>query len=137
VEIDLPDENMSEANMQKLLAGFNVKYEQMYTYSMPWREAEFHTFRLKVTAPRRPVKMAEHAGGKGGVEAARRGSRQCLFDCSPKRVETPAYDWDRMQPGHQVKGPALIDDKTTTVLVLPGFSCEVDAYRNLLLRAAR
>jgi N-methylhydantoinase A/oxoprolinase/acetone carboxylase beta subunit len=109
----------------------------MYTYSMPWREAEFHTFRLKVTAPRRPVKMAEHAGGKGGVEAARRGSRQCLFDGNPKRVETPAYDWDRMQPGHQVKGPALIDDKTTTVLVLPGFSCEVDAYRNLLLRAAR
>jgi len=50
-------------------------------------------------------------------------------------VETPAYDWDRMEPGHRVAGPALIDDKTTTVLVLPGFSCEVDAYRNLVLRA--
>ena len=67
------------------------------------------------------------------MEAARRGSRACLFDGNAARVETPAYDWDRLEPGHQVIGPALIDDKTTTVLVLPGFTCEVDAYHNLLL----
>ena len=135
VELDLPDENLSAGNLQALLANFHAKYEKMYTYSMPWREAEFHTFRLKVTAARRPVKMAAHAGGTLGVEAARRGSRLCLFDADQARVETPAYDWDRIEPGHKVNGPALIDDKTTTVLVLPGFTCEVDAYRNLLLRA--
>jgi hypothetical protein len=39
-----------------------------------------------------------------------------------------------MEPGHKVVGPALIDDKTTTVLVLPGFACEVDDYGNLVLR---
>ena len=39
-----------------------------------------------------------------------------------------------MEPGHRVTGPALIDDKTTTVLVVPGFVCEVDAYSNLVLR---
>jgi N-methylhydantoinase A/oxoprolinase/acetone carboxylase beta subunit len=33
-----------------------------------------------------------------------------------------------------VSGPALIDDKTTTVLVVPGFTSEVDSYRNLVLR---
>jgi N-methylhydantoinase A/oxoprolinase/acetone carboxylase beta subunit len=40
-----------------------------------------------------------------------------------------------MEPGHKLTGPALIDDKTTTVLVVPEFTCEVDAYRNLVLRA--
>jgi N-methylhydantoinase A/oxoprolinase/acetone carboxylase beta subunit len=34
-----------------------------------------------------------------------------------------------------VSGPALINDKTTTVLVLPGFACEVDPYCNLVLNA--
>jgi N-methylhydantoinase A/oxoprolinase/acetone carboxylase beta subunit len=100
---------------------------------MTWRDAEFLTFRLKVTAPRRPVNLASTAQAAGSIEAARRGSRRCLFD--GKAVETPAYDWDRMEPGHKVAGPALIDDKTTTVLVLPGFICEVDAYRNLVMRA--
>ncbi|OFZ89286.1 MAG: hypothetical protein A2V78_00185 [Betaproteobacteria bacterium RBG_16_64_18] len=133
VEMDLPAETLNAENLQVLLQNFHAKYEKMYTYSMTWRAAEFLTFRLKVTAPRRPVNLAANAQAAGSVEAARRGSRRCLF--GGQAVETPAYDWDRMEPGHKVTGPALIDDKTTTVLVLPEFTCEVDAYRNLLLRA--
>ncbi|MBI2958692.1 MAG: hypothetical protein HYY28_00125, partial [Betaproteobacteria bacterium] len=70
-----------------------------------------------------------------GVESARRGARACLFEGQSKAVETPAYDWDKMAPGHKLVGPALIDDKTTTVLVVPGFTCEVDPHHNLVLRA--
>jgi N-methylhydantoinase A len=135
VEVDLPSEQLNEQTFAGLLENFHAKYMSMYTYSMSWREAEFLTFRLKVTAPRRAMKMATTARATGGVETARRGSRSCLFDGSAARVETPAYDWDRLEPGHSVTGPALIDDRTTTVLVLPEFTCEVDAYRNLVLRA--
>jgi N-methylhydantoinase A/oxoprolinase/acetone carboxylase beta subunit len=60
-----------------------------------------------------------------------------LFDGNSQRVETPVYDWDHLAPGHQLSGPALIDDKTTTVLVVPGFTCEVDPYCNLVLRAQK
>ncbi len=135
VEVDLPGETLTAKNLPMLLQNFHTLYEKMFTYSMPWRQAEFLTFRLKVTAPRRPVKMASSAKAVSSVEAARRGSRMCLFKGNPQRVETPAYDWDRMEPGHKVTGPALIDDKTTTVLVVPGFTCEVDEYRNLVLRS--
>ena len=135
VEIELPAGPLDAGNLPELLQNFHTKYHKMYTYSMPWRAAEFLTFRLRVTAPPRPVEMTAEARAAGSIEAARRGSRACLFDGGSARVDTPVYDWDRMQPGHKVAGPALIDDKTTTVLVLPGFSCEVDAYRNLLLRA--
>jgi len=132
VEVDLPAEALSAESLQGLLRNFHSKYEQLYTYSMAWRAAEFLTFRLKVTVPRRPVEMEARALSAGDVAAARRGSRRCLFE--GKRVETPAYDWDRMQPGQRLEGPALIDDKTTTVLIPPGFACEVDPYRNLVLR---
>jgi len=102
---------------------------------MKWRAAEFLTFRLKVTAPPRPISMLAEKKAAGGVDTARRGTRSCLYDGIPGRVDTPVYDWDRLEPGHRLSGPALVDDRTTTVLVAPEFSCEVDAYRNLLLRA--
>jgi len=133
VEVAMPAETLTTETLHALLQKFHAEYEKLYTYSMLWRDAEFLTFRLKVTAPRRPVNLAAHAQASGSVEAARRGSRRCLFD--GQAVETPAYDWDRMEPGHKLTGPALIDDKTTTVLVVPEFTCEVDAYRNLVLRA--
>ena len=134
-EIDLPAEDLNAENLKGLLDNFHAQYEKLFTYNMPWRAAEFLTYRLKVTSASRPVQMAVLSQSAAGVETARRGSRLCVFDGNPKPVETPAYDWDRMAPGHTLTGPALIDDKTTTVLVVPGFTCEVDAYHNLLLRA--
>jgi len=135
VEIELPAGPLNAESLQVLLKNFHAKYERMYTYSMPWRPAELLTFRLKVTAPARPLRMAAGDKNPGRIESARTGSRRCLFPDHAERVETPVYDWDRLEPGHKVAGPALIDDKTTTVLVVPGFTCEVDAYRNLLLQA--
>ena len=134
VEVELPTTKLDTETLQALLKSFHAKYQRMYTYSMPWRGAEFLTFRLKVTAPARPLALAASTKTASSIESARRGSRRCLFDGSPQRVDTPVYDWDRLAPGHKVSGPALIDDKTTTVLVMPGFTCEVDAYRNLVLR---
>jgi N-methylhydantoinase A len=134
VEIDMPPGELTAESLPLLLANFHGKYKKMYTYSMVWRAAEFLTFRLKVTTPPRPLTMAAGAKGASSVETARRGSRACLFNGGAARVDTPSYDWDRMEPGHSVTGPALIDDKTTTVLVVPGFVCEVDAYCNLVLR---
>jgi N-methylhydantoinase A len=134
VEMDLPAEALNAENLAVLLENFHAKYHEMYTYSMKWRAAEFLTFRLKVTAPPKPLQATAKKKTTRGLEAARRGSRACLFAGNPARVDTPAYDWDKMKPGHKVAGPALIDDKTTTVLVPPGFACEVDAYHNLVLR---
>ena len=135
VEIELPAEDLNAENLKAVLESFHARYGKMYTYSMPWRAVEFLTFRLKVTAAPRPMEISVPGRAAGGVETARRGSRSCLFDGNPKRQETAAYDWDRMEPGHKITGPALVDDKTTSVLVPPGFTCEVDAYRNLVLQS--
>ena len=52
VEIDLPAETLNAENLPVLLQNFHTLYEKMFTYSMPWRAAEFLTYRLKVTSPR-------------------------------------------------------------------------------------
>lgn len=134
VEIDLPGGELSAENLPVLLQNFHNQYEKLYTYSMPWREVEFLTFRLKVASAAQKVQLAAYTKSSTGVEACRRGTRMCLFEGNPNRIETPAYDWDLLAPGHKIVGPSLIDDKTTTVLVMSGFTCEVDAYCNLVLR---
>lgn len=134
VEVEMPEGELDAERLQLLLRSFHAKFEKLYTYSMTWRDAEFLTFRLKVTAPPRPVQTVAGARTGRSVELARRGVRSCLFDGSARREKTPIYDWDRMEPGDRISGPALIDDRTTTVLVPRGFGCAVDDYGNLLLQ---
>jgi N-methylhydantoinase A len=134
VEIDLPGGELSAGNLPVLLQNFHNQYEKLYTYSMPWREVEFLTYRLKAASSAQKVQLAAYTNSSAGIETCRRGARVCLFEGNPNRIETPAYNWDLLAPGHKIVGPALIDDKTTTVLVTPGFTCELDAYCNLVLR---
>ncbi len=135
VEIELPEGELNADSLQLLLQRFHAKYEKLYTYSMTWRDAEFLTFHLKVTAPPRPVQLGAEVASGRSVDAARRGVRSCLFDGSAQREEVPVYDWDRLEPDHRVLGPALIDDRTTTVLIPRGFAGAVDRYGNLVLTA--
>ena len=65
-----------------------------------------------------------------------RGSRLCLFDGQPEKMQTPVYDWDRLEPGHRITGPALIDAPGTTVWVGPQHTVRVDNFGNLRMELA-
>lgn len=133
VEIELPEGKVTPATIEELIARFHDRYERLYGYKLPWQPVEFLSFYLKVTRPRDPLAVATHSDARQDIGAARRGSRRCFFDATARDV--PVFDGDLLQPGHALDGPALIDDPTTTVLVLGGFRCEVDPQRNLVLRS--
>jgi N-methylhydantoinase A/oxoprolinase/acetone carboxylase beta subunit len=48
--------------------------------------------------------------------------------------DTLVFDWDKLSPGDSIPGPAVIVDRTTSVLVLPEFRCVVNPSHNLVLR---
>jgi len=48
-------------------------------------------------------------------------------------VETPCYDGDKLRHGNVIKGPAIIEEKKTTVVVPPRSKVAVDAYENYLV----
>jgi N-methylhydantoinase A/oxoprolinase/acetone carboxylase beta subunit len=45
----------------------------------------------------------------------------------------PVYYRDLLRPGHSFPGPALIDSRTSTILVPETFDTSVDADRNVIL----
>jgi N-methylhydantoinase A len=50
-------------------------------------------------------------------------------------VEGPVYDRERLGPGHEIAGPAVIEQEDSTTLVHPGYRARVDSYLNLRLEA--
>jgi N-methylhydantoinase A len=135
VEIELPPGEITDEVVASLASRFHKRYEALYGYQLPYQPVEFLSLYLKVTSPQPPLALAEQSVSSADVESARRGTRVCRFPAGAPDV--PVYDGDRLGPGHSITGPALVDDPTTTVLVVDGFECTVDPQRNLLLRAAR
>ncbi len=134
VEIELPSEPVSQDSLDELVRRFNEQYEKLYGYSLPEQPVEFLTFYLKVTRPRRRFELLGTSAKPGDIEQARRGTRSCLL--ADERVNVRVYDGDRLQPGHRILGPALIDDTTTTVFVGAGSTCQIDPHGHLVISSS-
>ena len=45
--------------------------------------------------------------------------------------KTTIYNFDKLEPGMQFMGPAIVEDSSTTVVIFPQQRCLVDDYANL------
>jgi N-methylhydantoinase A len=55
------------------------------------------------------------------------------FDETGDFVTTPVYRRERLQAGHRLEGPAIVEQMDSTTVLLPGQWAAVDAQGNLLI----
>ena len=51
-------------------------------------------------------------------------------------VQASIYARERLQPGHELPGPAVVEQEDSTTLIHPGFRARVDRFLNLILEPA-
>mgnify|MGYP000591472091 CR=1 FL=1 len=62
-----------------------------------------------------------------------KGTRDVYFERENGFVSTTIYDGDQMQAGNKIEGPAIIEQKTTTVVVPPNATIEISSFGDYLL----
>lgn len=132
VEVAIPHRRLGNADIGSLLDAFHRKHNETFTFDMTWRGVEFLTFRLKASAPRPHFRLEEIRAGKDSPSAALKRSRACWFD--GRMADTPVYEGERLLAGNVIAGPAIIEERTTTVVIPSGFSARIDQFRNYTLQ---
>ncbi|MBI3068910.1 MAG: hypothetical protein HYY79_08585 [Betaproteobacteria bacterium] len=93
---------------------------------------------LGVTAYGRLPKLALPAhNGRAGAIAAGGSSRQVYFGRATGVLDTPVYDFAALPSEWTITGPAVIEQRFSTVLVLPGHIARMDRYGNILMEVRR
>ena len=77
--------------------------------------------------------------GAGLCGPARKGTRPVFFGDAGRYVDCAVYDRLALQPGAQLRGPAVIEEPESTVVLGPAVRSALDHHGNLLatLPAAR
>ncbi len=132
VESDIPKGRLTVNKVESGLKAFHQRHEQLYAFSMPGQEVEFLTFRLRASIRQTPVSLSVREAGPQDPSGALKCRRRCMFD--NEDVNTPIYDGERLQAENLIRGPAVIEEATTTVLIPDGFRCTVDEIGNYHLR---
>ena len=138
VTIDIPHgQALSEGHLPGIAESFHRAHERLYTYSTP--ETPLEIMNLRVTAVGAVDKAGLTRKGLSGRDAgkARKGERKAWFEECSGFQSVPVYDRDRLAPGNRLQGPAIVEERITTVVVHPNWSLRVDEYENLVLEAGQ
>jgi N-methylhydantoinase A len=111
--------------LEKVKAAFHKRHEELYTYSEPHNAVEVvnieSTLYGRVDKPQPPRV-------KKGVPPAKAlvGNRKAIFAADGRPVNTPVYDGSKLGAGATIKGPAIIEEVTTTIVIEPKWSARLD-----------
>lgn len=93
------------------------------------RDEAVHIIGLKVTSRRpqqRPDAVAAETGGSGATTPAASTTRDVYFGTDTGWQPTPIHQGPELSPGARIEGPAIVQVPDTTIVVHPGWSCELD-----------
>lgn len=134
--VDIGTFEINEKSIETVKRAFHKRHEELYTYSERHNAVEVvnieSTFYGRIDKPKLP-RLAKGATGK----AALKGYRKAIFDASGKASKTPIYDGGKLGAGSKVKGPAIIEEITTTIVIEPGWSAILDATGSYVMTRKR
>ncbi len=110
---------------------FEKAHEKLYGYRHS-RDVEVVNVRLRaVGITEKPSFEPLKECGEGFPEGALLKCRKVYFD--GEWIETPVLNREKLLPGHQFKGPAVIVEYSSTTVVPPFAEVRVDSFGNLIL----
>jgi N-methylhydantoinase A len=89
---------------------------------------EFVNFRVRASLPVRPLRLPRLAGRGGRVENAVKGERPAFSGMACDFIPFTVYDRYRLFPGAAFSGPAIVEERESTVIIGEDARAEVDEF---------
>ena len=126
IQVPLDGVDLGRADLlDEIAARFHRRHEELYAYSAPGQEVVIVNARVAVVGGCRCCRPTQAPARAAAPRARRRGA---ACGCGGW-MEVPVYRLDGLPAGHEIKGPAIFESATTTVLLREGEQRHGDAAR--------
>jgi N-methylhydantoinase A/oxoprolinase/acetone carboxylase beta subunit len=138
LHIDLPSQADSAGAADLLASDFREQYAQFYGRVPSGLRVEVLNWHLVAELPRWKFTLAGRLLQPSKPQDALKGRREVYFGGPrPTGRSWAVYDRYRLEPGTQVDGPCIIEERESTAVVPAGSRASVDAYQNLIVHVGQ
>jgi N-methylhydantoinase A len=131
-EITVPCGPIASAqDLARLRADFDQIHKQQFGHAAPDEVVEIVSWRVQSTGLVPPVETRRFEPTGATLESALRERRKVRF--AGKDIDCPIYQRERLDVGHSVAGPAVIEQYDCTIVIEPGQIAKVDGFKNLVV----
>ncbi len=134
IEIALPAGATLAAAHRGLPEQFARAYAEIFAISYLKLPLEIMNWKVEARGPVPEIAARTALVGIAARTEARKGTRRAYFPDAGGFIECPVLDRYALAPGAQVTGPAMIEERESTVVLSPGDTGTIDALGNLVAR---
>ena len=133
VNVPFTEEEIRSLTIAYIEEKFHKWHDQLFGYSTPEMEVEIVNYNLSaIGITQKPnIKHLDYQGSS--PDHAYKGKRPMSHGDKGKLVDTPVYDGDALVHGNVISGPAIIEQKVTTIIVSDYFNVIVDKNDNYIM----
>jgi N-methylhydantoinase A len=105
---------------------FDTEYKRLYGRTYPETPVEFVTFKVRASLPRKPFSMPRLTGGATTLAACIKGQRKAFSVVKKTYIDFIVYDRSLLFAGAAFAGPAIIEERESTIVMGEDASATVD-----------
>ena len=129
-----PGKTVTQSDLGSLIANFHERHEEIYGYADKAMKTSITSLKLVARGERPPLKIVEQPASHEDPSEALKRQRPVFSGESGGFVETSCYDGDKLRHGNVITGPAVIEEKTTTIVIPAKVRVNVDRYGNYVCK---
>jgi N-methylhydantoinase A/oxoprolinase/acetone carboxylase beta subunit len=126
--LPIPEADFTALTPAELRRRFDQLYEKLYGRTYPESPVEFVNFRVRASLPVRLLELPRLNGRGGGLENSAKGKRPAYSGLAGDFIPFTVYDRYRLSPGAAFSGPAIVEERESTVIIDEGAQARVDEF---------
>jgi N-methylhydantoinase A len=136
IRVPIPAGPLDATRRAEIRASFEATYRGLYGHTVAGTPIDVVSWRVVASGPRPRLELARLTAA-GRPEAARKGTRRAFVAERRDYAEVPVYDRYALAPGSTLAGPAIVEERESTVVIGEGAGLRVDPIGTLVVDLPR
>jgi N-methylhydantoinase A len=113
---------------------FDNRYKALYGRTYPETPVEFVTFKVRVSLPKKPFSIPRLTVAGQDLAACAKGRRPAFSLLKKDYIDFTVYDRPALFPGAVIPGPAILEERESTIVVGEDAEARVDDFGFVWIR---
>jgi N-methylhydantoinase A len=136
ISVSLPGGEFSEKSLEDFRRAFEEEYQDIYQRLCPEISIESVNWRLVATGPRPEISAGTWWSTGASLSEALKGKRLAYLPGAGRYEEVPVYDRYCLPLGTELQGPAIVEERESTLVMNGPGRARVDESGNVVVHLA-
>jgi N-methylhydantoinase A len=134
ISVPIPGGTLSAETAKRIEDSFWEEYQRLYGRYLDNVNLEGVTWRVWAQGLIPTIELqAGKTEDRGSLEMPLKGRRTVYFPEQKTFIDTNVYDRYSLNPGVRFSGPAIVEERESTVVTGPDSACRIDEFGNLII----